>query len=163
MSTSTVLYEHLDPQGQLGPEQSCRDGHAGQHTTFVLLHAAILTWFLYSTPHTPKLLRGLVGGAGAFTIGFHTLLGSVCWSSAAAAAMRVHMASSPLHRIRPLQWTVESLLASAIAAFIVLKSERPGRAAKLSLLSVFALAHLLSLVWWWTHDSTENTLRAGER
>ena len=129
------------------------------HTIFVLLNLAVLGWFLYSAPRASWLLRSLIGGATAFAVGFHALLGNVCFASTLAAVIHAQFSSFQVAGIRMVYCLAESLLASAVAAdLVLLQSEGAGRTSKLRFLGVVALIGTVALGWWGTSVTDQTSV-----
>ena len=132
----------LYPQILLEMTRHC--GYTGHHAIFALLHIALLGWFLYATPHVPRLLRSLISASAVVVVAFHALLGSVC--------------ALPGWRWFLFFLAMSPIISAVAANFIALKL-KGARQAKLVLVlaRVLVLAStLVSLVllvwWWWTYD-----------
>ena len=138
------------------------------HFVFVLLHGALLGWFLYSVPRFPRFLLGLGGGITSFTIGCHMLLSSMCSSPTVATAVFDYVASSPLSRahragegregrsvswLTNVGWVINGLVTAAVAMhFVKLELKGTPRVAKL----LIGLLICLSLATVWKFGEPEN-------
>ena len=139
--------------------------HHAHHSVFVLLHGALLRWFLYSDQRFPGFLLVLGGGITSFTVGFHMLL-VACSSPTVATAVFDYVKSSPLlpqfkeswylgQEQQPLRWFINincfinSFVAAAVAAYFAkLEVKSSPRVANLlmCLLMCLSLATVLMLV-----------------
>lgn len=134
-------------------ELNCRFGPSELHATIALLHLVVLGRFLYAAPRAPWYLHGLIGCDTAFRIVFRALLGGACSSATISAALHAHFATSPIPQIRLGMFAGEALFVYALAAHLLHRSE--GAAAKLQLLSVTALVHILVVGWWCMQNLTQ--------
>ena len=137
----------------MGPaELDCRFGSLELHATIALLHLVLLGRFLYSSPCAPWYLHGLIGGDTFLRVVLRAALGGACSSPTISAMLHAHFATFAVLQIRLCMLACEALVGYALAVHLLRKSE--GAAAKLQLLSVTALVHILIVGWWCTHDLT---------
>ena len=155
---STGIKHHF-PQQPTG-EPSCQFGSTEHHIAFSLLFLLLLGRFLHLSSRAPRLLCVVNGLGAASAAALHGLMGGVCFSPTVAAALHAQFETSPLSRLIVLHLLVNSLVASAVAAHFVFRSEGGARAAKLALLSVLALTNIVAWHLSWTRDLKKETTRA---
>ena len=134
---------------------SCDFGYVQLHAAFVLLHLAVLCWFLYSAPHTLRTLRGFIAGGSAFTIATHALLSGQCGSKSVALVMHPHLwciTPSPHCRVHDLLVLINTLPTAAVATYFVafqaFKSDGARRAGTLMFLIALAILNMMACCWW---------------
>ena len=138
----------------MGPaELNCRFGSLELHATIALLHLVLLGRFLYSSPCAPWYLHGLIGGDTVLRVVLRAALGGACSSPTISAMLHAHFATFAVLQIRLCMLACEALVGYALAVHLLRKSE--GAAAKLQLLSVTALVHILIVGWWCTYGLTD--------